>query len=739
MRQQQIQSDITVIGGGLAGVCAAIAAARLGQRVALVQNRGVLGGNSSSEIRVWVSSATAHGIQRYARETGIMGELFRENEYTNPEGNPYLWDLVLLDAVKREANIRLFLNTDVRQVNCQNNRILEVGAWQAGSESELTFASPYFMDCSGDGLVGHLAGAEYRRGREAKHEFHEDWADQQRDDSSLGSTIFFYTKDAGRPVPFVAPSFAIDIKKTSIPQKRIIRSGDNGCKYWWIEWGGELDTIHDNERIRDELWGVVYGIWDHIKNSGEFPEAANMTLEWVGSVPGKRESRRFIGDYTLTQQDILEQREFPDAVAFGGWSIDLHPPQGVYSYESACKQRYSDGIYQIPYRTLYSHNIGNLFFAGRNISATHIAFGSTRVMATCATLGEAVGTAAALCLQLHCTPRELYQQHSQRLQQTLLRQDASLIGVAKSDPHDLAPSATVRASSHLEQIRLETSHSRVVLDHDYAVLLPVQQHLQAVEFLLDASQKSQLVLEVYNTSKPQNYVPHQLLTHKEIGVEAGQAQWVRFELGLNTQASENVFLVLRQNPALHLHLHHQSLIGLQMYQHQPFSNSGDLNESKGSQPVNIWNPRNHHRKLPCLRVLGSQDIFAPSNVVNPWARPYGNPNAWVAQPEEQAWLELRWAQPQSLKELHITFNDDVNEDLINLHHHRSPWRIIPEIVRDYRIEICTAQGWQCLSQHVGNRHRKQVHALGVETNAVRIVVEQTNGAPRAEIMQVRVY
>lgn len=237
MKQETIQTDITVVGGGLAGVCAAIAAARQGQRVALVQNRPVLGGNASSEVRVWVSSATAHGTQRVARETGIMGELFCENQFVNQEGNPYLWDAVVLEAVKREPNIQLFLNTDVHHLSMQDDsHIHSVTGWQMGSERELIFKSAFFLDCTGDGLVGHLAGAAYRIGREARDEYGESLAPDTADDYVLGSTILFYTKDEGRPVPFVAPGFAIDISQTSIPERRIIKSGDNGCFYWWIEW-----------------------------------------------------------------------------------------------------------------------------------------------------------------------------------------------------------------------------------------------------------------------------------------------------------------------------------------------------------------------------------------------------------------------------------------------------------------------------------------------------------------------
>src|SRR5690606_18064422 len=177
LRYEEVQSDITVVGGGLAGVCAAVAAARLGKEVALVQNRPVLGGNSSSEIRVWVCGATAHGVNRYARETGIMGEMFLENQFRNPEGNPYYWDLVVLETVRKEKNIRLFPNTDVHEVEADgdenNRRIHSVTGWMMGSERKIRFKSPIFLDCTGDGLIGFLAGAKYRLGRESRHEFNE--------------------------------------------------------------------------------------------------------------------------------------------------------------------------------------------------------------------------------------------------------------------------------------------------------------------------------------------------------------------------------------------------------------------------------------------------------------------------------------------------------------------------------------------------------------------------------------
>lgn len=248
-----------------------------------------------------------------------------------------------------------------------------------------------------------------------------------------------------------------------------------------------------------------------------------MTLEWVGSLPGKREYRRFLGDYVLHQGDILGQTEFADRVAFGGWSIDLHPPQGMYAAESGAKQRYADGIYHIPYRSLYSVNTSNLLFAGRNISASHVAFGSTRVMATCATIGQAAGTAAALCAAEGVTPREL---EVAALQRTLLREDASVIGLASTDPADLALRATATASSTLTALTVETPQERWPLTADAGLVLPADPELTGLQLLVDAERGTELVIELYDPELGQNYVPRRLVSTSTVQVAAGEKQWV---------------------------------------------------------------------------------------------------------------------------------------------------------------------------------------------------------------------
>ncbi|MGG4046678.1 FAD-dependent oxidoreductase [Paenibacillus favisporus] len=748
MKTETIRSDVTVIGGGLAGVCAAIAAARLGSQVVLVNNRPVLGGNSSSEVRVWVCGATAHGINRYARENGIMGELFVENQYRNPEGNPYLWDLVILEAVRAEPNITLLLNTDVHEVEAggpeENRTIRSVTGWMMGSERRIRMESPVFLDCTGDGLVGFMAGARSRIGREASREYGEAWAPEEADGITLGSTLLFYTKDAGHPVRFVPPSFAKDITQTPIPIKRVIRSGDSGCHYWWIEWGGELDTVHDNEVIRDELWSVIYGIWDYIKNSGRF-EADAMTLEWVGSIPGKREYRRFVGDYVLNQNDIIAQEPFPDRIAFGGWSIDLHPPQGMYAEASGSKHMHADGIYHIPYRSLYSANVSNLLFAGRNISASHVAFGTTRVMATCAVMGEAAGTAAALCAAKGVPPRAIYRSHLHELQQTLLRQDAAVIGLRHEDDRDLARQAKVSASSVRGSIGVTKPHSAYRLERDAAILFPVEPGMQGLELLVNASEDTRLMVELWDTGRPENYVPCTKVAEAEAAVSKGEAQWISLPLAWAPDTPQNAFVIIRGNPDISLYRAAEPLTGVLAFEKGAVPNaSADLEDHDENQPVVAWSMKALVRQPFCFMVLGTTAAYSPAKAVGGYKRPFGGPNLWASDslgPEDEAWLQLTWESEITLQEVRLTWNDDVNEDLINLHHHRTPFEIIPELVKSYRIEARIRGEWGTIASVQDNRRRSNRIALNerISADALRLVIEQTNGAPAAELVEIRVY
>ncbi|WP_078086095.1 FAD-dependent oxidoreductase [Microbulbifer mangrovi] len=448
VRHREESYDVAVIGGGAAGICAAVSAARLGRKVVLIQDRPVLGGNASSEMRVHLNGVNRLKTGLAERETGIIEEMLLHNRFENPQESFPVWDHVLYDFVIREPNITLMLNTQGIEAIMQGDRIAKIRCWQLTTETEYLISAPYFIDCSGDGLIAATAGAEYRTGREGKKEFDETFAPDEPDGWQMGASLLMSAKDMGKPVPYRAPSWAIKFDAENAHKRRKFDAYHEGI--WWVEVGSDDDIIADQEINRHKLMGYLHGVWDYIKNSGKFPESANLALDWVGSLPSRRESRRFIGDYIHSEKDLTENRHFKDAVAFGGWGIDEHNPGGMENIHMAPTifHAHFDEVYQVPFRSLYSRNVPNLLFAGRNVSQTHIALASSRIMATCALMGQAVGTAAHLCLEQNVTPREIAHKHIDALQEQLLRDDVYIPKRPAKDPLDLAKqSAEIIASS----------------------------------------------------------------------------------------------------------------------------------------------------------------------------------------------------------------------------------------------------------------------------------------------------
>lgn len=442
----------------------ALAAARAGARVILVHDRAVLGGNASSEIRMHIVGADCHGkrgelMTVEAREGGIIEAIRLEQAVRNPQRSATMLDLTLYDLCRNEPNLTLLLSTCLDGVEMSDGKIAKARATRAMTEETFGIAAKIFVDCTGDGRLGAEAGADCRRGREGREEFGEALAQPEADNHSLGSSLLFQARKHDIPMPFVPPGWARKISAGDVANDRLhFRPGESAedldYGFWWLEWGGHLDTIADNERIRDEVAAILFGVWDHIKNSGLYPGAEFWALEWFGFLPGKRESRRFLGRTILTEEDVMESRAHTDAIAYGGWFVDTHPPKGVDSPEEPpCVQHWVDRLFDIPLGCCVSRSIPNLMFAGRNLSATHIAFASTRVMATCAVVGQAVGIAAAHAVQREIEPARLWDDAGEipAIQQKILREDGFLIGVANADPGDLARTATVTASSELPE------------------------------------------------------------------------------------------------------------------------------------------------------------------------------------------------------------------------------------------------------------------------------------------------
>jgi len=746
LRRESLKTDLVVVGGGLAGTCAAITAARAGLRVVLIQDRPVLGGNASSEVRLWVLGATAHmgNNNRWAREGGVVNEILVENMHRNREGNPTIVDSILLERVVEEPNITLLLNTAVHDLEKGgSDHIRSVTAYCSQNETAYVVEAPLFCDASGDGVVAFLAGAAFRMGAEPKEEFDERFAPGPDYGGLLGHSMYFYSRDAGQPVRFVAPSFALkDI--TKLPKWKQLGPTSSGCRLWWLEWGGRLDTVHETETIKWELWKVVYGVWDYIKNSGKFPEAANLTLEWVGMIPGKRESRRFEGDYLLNQRDVVEQRTHPDAVSYGGWSIDLHPADGVYSTFPSCTQWHSKGIYQIPYRCLYSHNIVNLFLAGRIIGATHVAFGSTRVMGTCANSAQAVGMAATLCRKENLLPRDIVREDRMRvLQRELLKTGQHIPGLRLEDPDDLCRRATITASSQLRLGRLEPSGKMRLLDGAWAMLLPVPEgRVPVVSFYAEVLADTTLQAELRASSRLGNFTPDVKLAAVGMPLRKGNNRTAVCAFDVKLDRPQYVFFCLMENPNVAVQLSDRRLTGiLACRRASPGPGKATSHappEGIGIESFDMWRPqRRPDGQNMALSINPPLELFGPNNVVNGIARPTTGPNAWVAAWDDpRPRLTFTWDRTQRIREIVLSFDADFDHPMesVLMGHPESD---MPFCVKRYR--ILDADGKTVYEVAQNHQTRNVVRfPQPVTTTALHLEVLETHGAPAA-VFEVRCY
>lgn len=514
LRTIEHNAELCVVGGGLAGVCAAIAAARHGIRVVLMQDRPVLGGNCSSEIRMWVAGALGEDN----RETGILEEIMMENQYRNRDKNYYIWDGILYGKVREEKNITLLLNCSCLDADMHEDTIRSVTGWQTTTQTYHRVYARLFADCSGDSILAPLTGALYREGREARSEFGESIEPESADSATMGLSCMLQVEQTEEAQPFLAPSWA---EKLSAAQL-LHRTPDleNPLEnFWYLELGGQTDTIGQSENIRDELLPLAYGLWDYLKNDPKLrQQSSNWRLRWIGALPGKRESRRYVGPYIMNQNDVASGGDFPDEIAYGGWSMDDHNPAGFRTSEPATIFHPAPSPYGIPFRCLYSKNIANLMFAGRNISVTHAALSSCRVMGTCALLGQAVGTAAALAVRQGCLPREFDPKQIAQLQALLMDDDCFLPHITRQVSPLCMTALLTGGGEKLQCLRDGTDRDRPDARHawegkpgdtiTYTFASPSDIHMLRLVFDSDLNRRT--------LPYPENVIQHNMLHNRRL-------------------------------------------------------------------------------------------------------------------------------------------------------------------------------------------------------------------------------
>ncbi|MHC4884553.1 MAG: FAD-dependent oxidoreductase [Planctomycetota bacterium] len=488
-RQLEHEADLCVVGGGMAGICAAVAAARHGAAVVLMQDRPVLGGNASGEIGVRVLGADCDGSIPYTRETGILEELRLLNCRHNPQGSLSVWDMVLHQFVSSTENLTLILNcscldaemgpstgsgqapstdTSTSSVQDSGTVIRSILGWQLSTQTWITVKARLFADCSGDAILALPTGAAHRMGREASSEFNESFAPEAADDKTMGMSYGYFARDHKTPIPHTA--FGMEREFETCDDLPWGAGNHRHLPYspWWCEMGGEHHSIHDSELLRDELFKHNLGLWNHIKNGKcEHRETAKTwALEKVTFVAGRRESRRYEGLHMLSQSEIEGGGHFDDVVCHGGWTMDDHHPGGCDSFRKYNAppniHHHAPSPYGIPYRCMVSKNIANLMFAGRVASCTHMAMSSTRIMGTCAVMGQVVGTAAALACEKTILPADVLD-HIPELQQRLIGDDIFIPGISM-ELSEVTQSATLECSQGNAEVLRNGIHRPVSSD-----------------------------------------------------------------------------------------------------------------------------------------------------------------------------------------------------------------------------------------------------------------------------------
>ncbi len=724
--------DVVVVGGGPSGCPAAIAAARLGAKTALIQDRPVLGGNASLELGVGLAGASIS--QRNARESGIIEEASRMRAH-----HGWRRDTIAFHRLAgAEESLTLFLNTRVIDATMGGpGEIAGVKAVDTLTGAYSTYGAKLVIDCTGDGWVGYYAGAEYRLGREPRSEYGEPDAPEEPDEITMSGCIMgrhgvgYRAERTDNPVSFTAPPWAAALPDLVEAGRhpRNISSGE-----WWMEHAGTWDDLEDAERARDELIRISFGYWDYLKNRWpEKGQVRNHTLVYVPWIVAKRETRRLMGDHVLTTDEVLSGTLFPDRISYGGWPVDIHNPDGIYKGTTPYHTNYHiDDMYTVPYRCLYSKNINNLLFGGRCASVSHFALGTVRVQRTLATLGQAAGTAAALCVLHGVTPRGLYERHIGELQQTLLRYDQYIPEVANEDPDDLARTARVAASSTARGVQMDTDEIQMSslyhpMNHKRGMMLPVAHGIIDRARLYLRSERDEpatLRLHLREAAHHDDFSSTEDLAVMEATLAPRQDDWLVFEVN-QPVATSHAWLWLEPVKGVEWRLIQSGIPGMKRAYAAP-----------GADGDAAWTrPGGYYACLLEPPITAAADC-SPENVLSGVSRMTdSHTHMWRSAPDTDLpqWLELEFPEETTFNTVQLTFVTDLDT------RHLAPTDVLSGVTA-YRLQIPQDTGWKTILQETGNYQRWRRHSFPrMNSSRLRVVIDSITAMSSAAVYEVRVY
>ncbi|MBR2837516.1 MAG: FAD-dependent oxidoreductase [Kiritimatiellae bacterium] len=734
--------DVVVVGAGPGGLGASIAAARHGMKTLLVHDRPVLGGNNSIEQHTSIGGSGNNFKDGVAdsREGGILEEarLLRRSRKCS-ESATYR---IMVDA---EPLITERPNERVLAAEKRGDRIVSVTANSTLTGGRVRYRGKVFIDGTGDGGLGYFVGASRMFGREAKSEFGEKDAPDKADELTMSGCIDDYVyHDTGKEEPFEVPAWA------RILPEGFNRPDVNGIQArWWLEHPGTFDDLEDPERARDELIRIHLDYWGWLRKHPTFGvKARTSRLDEIKIHNGRREGWRLVGDYVLTSTDCREGRRFPDAITCGGWALDLHDPMGVMNpkgngWWSVDQTR----IYTIPYRCIYSKDVANLYMAGRNISVTHAALGSTRIMGTIFTIGQATGTAAAIAVREGMSVRDVGARRIKALQQALLKDDQFIPGVKNEDPLDLARSAKVRASSTMQRVTYDENDLDFLgvnccwafvesLWLELAACFPrggADRLDEVFCYMRNRTGSAQnLVMDVFES----NEIAKDGSTRKPLGTmtataepEGGGTQFVRFSAPAPLRPTKKyVWLKVR------------ICKGVDWFRRiHVYPDGGCMAYVRDG---GVFDIRDFYQLAFYTKPLRTGSVDSrPEYVVDGFSRPDIYPadghctHAWrsdPAKPFPQA-VRLDFPKPVSAGEVRIVFDSGLTFGGIM-------WPTPKMLVKDYSLWGLADGKWRKLAEVKDNMKRLQVHRFDdVKVSAVNVKVDATWGAPSAHIQEIRVY